>query len=126
MRSADDETRLELDQGLKDLRGLLAGGGKGPARPSAAAGASAAAAGSDDEDEEMDDSEADEDEDEDEDEAGELAQVVPSGGRDCDSADRLVEGPAEAPLGEERAKWMGGGGESDAAGRAGASGTAAG
>ncbi|TNY24163.1 nucleolar protein 14 [Rhodotorula diobovata] len=70
MRSADDETRLELDQGLKDLRGLLAGGGKGPARPSAAAGASAAAAGSDDEDEEMDDSEADEDEDEDEDEAG--------------------------------------------------------
>ena len=60
MKSADDETRLELDQGLKDLRGILAGGGKGPARPAAAPAAGTASVVSD---EEMDDEDEDEDED---------------------------------------------------------------
>ncbi|GAA5902471.1 hypothetical protein JCM8208_006897 [Rhodotorula glutinis] len=68
MKSADDETRLELDQGLKDLRGILAGGGKGSARPAAAPAAAAPAAASDDEmgEEDEDDEEEEGDSDEDE------------------------------------------------------------
>ncbi|BGP37085.1 nucleolar complex protein 14 [Rhodotorula kratochvilovae] len=62
MKSADDVTRYELDQGLKDLRGLLAGGGKGPVRPTAVGAGAAAAAADDDEDEEMDDDEEDDSE----------------------------------------------------------------
>ena len=68
MKSADDETRLELDQGLKDLRGILAGGGKGPARPAAAPAAGAAAAASHDETDDEDDEDEEEEGDSDEDE----------------------------------------------------------
>ncbi|GAA5933377.1 hypothetical protein JCM3775_000672 [Rhodotorula graminis] len=65
MKSADDETRLELDQGLKDLRGILAGGGKGSAaRPAAAPAAGAAAAAFVDEMDDEDDEDDDEEEEE--------------------------------------------------------------
>ncbi|GAA6048030.1 hypothetical protein JCM3770_000156 [Rhodotorula araucariae] len=95
MKSADDVTRYELDQGLKDLRGLLAGGGKGPAK--AVAAGAAATASDDDEDEDMED-------DDDEEEEGD------SEGDEGDSADEdgsmyeLDDAELEAALAASSAK----------------------
>ncbi|BGP22050.1 nucleolar complex protein 14 [Rhodotorula toruloides] len=72
MKSADDETRLELDAELKDLRGILAGAAvnRGGASEKASVSPSKGAAPTaEDEDEKVE--EADEDEDEDEEEEDE-------------------------------------------------------
>ncbi|KAI5481034.1 nucleolar protein 14 [Pseudohyphozyma bogoriensis] len=94
-KSADEETRFELDEQLKDLRMMLGGSGRMP-RPAEAGGkAVKSAEGDDDDDEEEEEEEGSEDEDEDEDEDEEDSE---EGSEDESETEELDEAGLEAAL----------------------------
>lgn len=101
-KSADDDARLELDEGLKDLRRLLVGGASAaPPQPVASSSKSTTVAADDasDEDEDAEDDEEDEDEDEDDEEGG-----SDEDGSDAGSTYELNDEELEAALAASSAK----------------------
>ncbi|GAA6043992.1 hypothetical protein JCM8097_000179, partial [Rhodosporidiobolus ruineniae] len=99
MKSADDTTRLELDASLKDLRGILAGGGVARPGPSHAAPSSSKKAAAAELDEELGS-----DEDEDDDEGSDEEDDGDESGSDDGSTYELNDAELEAALAASSAK----------------------